>query len=124
VGGALAVCAVDELPLVGLIGAAAVGETVVSGAAELRVKESDRAAGVIRLLRSLGGAAEQRPDGFVVTGRGGLAGGRVHAGGDHRLAMAAAVAAVIARGGVEVHGFGAADVSWPGFAEALEALWS
>jgi 3-phosphoshikimate 1-carboxyvinyltransferase len=124
VGGVLAVRALDELPLVALIGAAAVGETVVSGAAELRVKESDRAASAVRLVRALGGEATELPDGFVVTGRGGLAGGEVDAGGDHRMAMCGAVAAVVAPDGVEVHGFEAVAVSWPGFTQAMEALWS
>jgi 3-phosphoshikimate 1-carboxyvinyltransferase len=124
VAGALAARSLDELPLVGLLGAAAVGETAVAGAAELRVKETDRAAGVVRLLRELGGTAEERQDGFVVGGRGGLTGGEVHASGDHRLALAAAVAAVIAPAGVTVQGFTAADVSFPGFTAAWEALWS
>ncbi len=124
VSGTLAVRALDELPLVAVLGAAATGETVVSGAAELRVKESDRAAAAVRLVRGLGGQATELPDGFIVTGRGGLAGGEVDAAGDHRVAMAAAVAGVISPGGVTVRGFEAAAVSWPGFADALEALWS
>ena len=124
VSGVLAVRTLDELLLVALLGAAATGESVVSGAAELRVKESDRAAAAVGLVRSLGGEAAELPDGFTIAGRGGLAGGEVDARGDHRLAMAAAVAAVISPGGVSVRGFEAAAVSWPGFAEALEALWS
>lgn len=124
VAGSLAVRALDELPLVAVLGAAVPGETVVSGAAELRVKESDRVAAAVRLVRDLGGHAEELPDGFVVTGSDGLTGGEVRAGGDHRIAMAGAVAAVIAPGGVEVNGFEAVAVSWPGFADALEALWS
>lgn len=114
----------DELPLVALLGAAAVGETVVGGAAELRAKESDRAAAAVTLVRALGGAAEERPDGFVVRGDGSLEGGRADAAGDHRIGMAAAVAAVICRGPVSVTGWEAVAVSWPGFAEALESLWS
>lgn len=124
VAGPLAVRALDELPLVAVLGAAARGDTVVSDAAELRVKESDRAAAAVRLVRDLGGRARELPDGFVVTGTGGLAGGEVEAGGDHRIAMAAAVAAVVATGGVQVKGFEAVAVSWPGFTEALESLWS
>jgi len=124
VEGPLAVRALDELPLVGLLGAAAHGPTLVSGASELRAKESDRAAAIVRLLCSLGGAAHEQPDGFIVNGGGGLAGGVADPGGDHRIALAAAVAAVLAPGGVEVLGFDAADVSWPGFAETWEALWS
>jgi len=124
IGASLAVRALDELPLVAVLGAAALGDTLVWGAAELRVKESDRIAAAVRLVRELGGRAEERPDGFLVSGSGGLMGGEVAAGADHRIAMAAAVAAVIARDGVKVHGFDTAAVSWPGFPEALEALWS
>ena len=124
VDGSLAVRALDELPLVGLLGAAARGVSVVSGASELRAKETDRAAAVVRLLRSLGGQAEEQADGFMVTGGGGLAGGVADPAGDHRIALAAAVAAVLAPEGVEVLGFDAADVSWPGFAATWEALWS
>jgi len=124
VSGTLAVRALDELLLVALLGAAAAGETVVSGAAELRVKETDRAAAAVRLVRALGGEAAELPDGFAVTGRGGLAGGEVDAAGDHRLALAGAIAAVIAPGGVTVRGFESAAVSWPDFVDALEALWS
>jgi len=124
VSGTLAVRALDELLLVAVLGAAAAGETVVSGAAELRVKETDRAAAAVRLVRALGGEAAELPDGFAVTGRGGLAGGEVDAAGDHRLALAGAIAAVIAPAGVTVRGFESAAVSWPDFVEALEALWS
>ena len=124
VSGTLAVRALDELLLVALLGAAAAGETVVSGAAELRAKETDRAAAAVRLVRALGGEAAELPDGFAVTGRGGLAGGEVDAAGDHRLALAGAIAAVIAPGGVTVRGFESAAVSWPDFVDALEALWS
>ena len=124
VSGVPAVRALDELLLVAVLGAAATGETIVTGAAELRVKESDRAAAAVRLIRSLGGEATELPDGFMISGRGALAGGEVHAGGDHRLAMAAAIAAVISPAGVRVKGFEAAAVSWPGFVDALETLWS
>jgi 3-phosphoshikimate 1-carboxyvinyltransferase len=96
---------------------------VVAGAGELRAKESDRVAAAVRLVRSLGGAAEERPDGFAVEGGPRLQAGVVDAGGDHRIAMTAAVAAAL---GIEVTvaGFAAVAVSWPGFAEALEGLWS
>jgi 3-phosphoshikimate 1-carboxyvinyltransferase len=123
VAGATALRALDELPLVAVLAAAAEGETVVAGAGELRVKESDRIAACVRMVRSLGGEAEERSDGFAVAG-GGLRGGIVDAGGDHRIAMAAAVAAVACTGEVEVQGFDSVAASWPGFAEALEDVWS
>ena len=84
--------AIDELPLVALLGCFAEGETVVRGAAELRVKESDRIATVVEGLRGLGADIEALADGFVVRGTGGLRGGRLDAHGDHRLALLGAVA--------------------------------
>ncbi len=116
--------AIDELPLVGLLGCFAEGETAVTGAAELRHKESDRIATVVAALRALGGEVEARPDGFVVAGTGGLRGGTIDAGGDHRLAMLGAVAGLASREGVVVRGFDAAAVSYPGFAADLRSLAS
>jgi 3-phosphoshikimate 1-carboxyvinyltransferase len=91
------------------------GETVVTGAEELRHKESDRIATVVEGLRSLGAAIEARPDGFAVQGTGGLRGGGLDAAGDHRLAMLGAVAGLTSREGVELRGADAAAVSYPGF---------
>jgi 3-phosphoshikimate 1-carboxyvinyltransferase len=114
--------AIDELPLVGLLGCFAEGETVVRGAAELRLKESDRIAAVVDGLRALGGEAEATEDGFVVRGTGGLRGGVIESRGDHRLAMLGAVAGLASREGVEVVGMDAAAVSYPTFAADLAAL--
>jgi 3-phosphoshikimate 1-carboxyvinyltransferase len=116
--------AIDELPLVALLGCFAEGETVVRGAAELRVKESDRIETVVDGLRGLGGQIEALDDGFAVRGTGGLRGGRLDAHGDHRLALLGAVAGLASENGVDVLGFEAADVSYPGFIEDLEALAS
>jgi 3-phosphoshikimate 1-carboxyvinyltransferase len=114
--------AIDELPLIGLLGALAAGTTVVRGAGELRVKESDRIAAVVGALRALGVRAEERPDGFAVTGGRVLPGGEMHSGGDHRLAMLGAVAGLASADGVAVGGFEASTVSYPGFARDLAAL--
>jgi 3-phosphoshikimate 1-carboxyvinyltransferase len=114
--------AIDELPLVALLGCFAEGETVVRGAQELRVKESDRIAGVVDGLRGLGAAIEATADGFVVTGAGVLRGGTIDARGDHRMAMLGAVAGLASQEGVRVIGMEAAAVSYPGFAEDLSAL--
>ena len=114
--------AIDELPLVALLGCFAEGETVVRGAQELRVKESDRIAGVVEGLRGLGATIEATQDGFVVTGAGGLRGGVIDARGDHRMAMLGAVAGLASAEGVEVVGMEAAAVSYPGFAEDLQGL--
>jgi 3-phosphoshikimate 1-carboxyvinyltransferase len=111
--------AIDELPLVALLGCFAEGETVVCGAQELRVKESDRIAGVVDGLRDLGADIEATADGFVVRGTGGLRGGSIDSRGDHRMAMLGAVAGLASREGVEVTGMEAAAVSYPGFVADL-----
>jgi len=116
--------AIDELPLVALLGCFAEGETVVRGAAELRFKETDRIALVVEGLRGLGAQIEAAEDGFTVTGSGGLRGGAMEAHGDHRLAMLGAVAGLASREGVEVVGMEAAAVSYPGFTADLERLLS
>jgi len=116
--------AIDELPLVALLGCFAEGETVVHGAQELRVKESDRIAGVVEGLRGLGAEIEATEDGFAVRGSGGLRGGVIDAHGDHRMAMLGAVAGLASREGVEVVGIEAAAVSYPEFVEDLARLCS
>jgi 3-phosphoshikimate 1-carboxyvinyltransferase len=114
--------AIDELPLVALLGCFAEGETVVRGAGELRVKESDRIATVVDGLRGLGADIEATDDGFVVRGTDGLRGGRISSHGDHRLAMLGAIAGLASREGVEVDGMEAAAVSYPGFVDDLHRL--
>ncbi len=114
--------AIDELPLVALLGVFAEGETVVRGAAELRLKESDRIATVVDGLRGLGASIEALEDGFAVHGTGRLRGGRIDAHGDHRLALLGAVAGLASEEGVEVVGMEAAAVSYPGFTADLAAL--
>jgi 3-phosphoshikimate 1-carboxyvinyltransferase len=114
--------AIDELPLVALLGCFAEGATEVRGAGELRLKESDRIATVVDGLRGLGARIEATADGFAVEGAGGLRGGVLEAHGDHRLAMLGAVAGLASRDGVEVIGVEAAAVSYPGFQADLAAL--
>jgi len=114
--------AIDELPLVALLGCFAEGETVVRGAQELRVKESDRIAGVVEGLRGLGATIEATHDGFAVTGTHSLRGGTIDAKGDHRMAMLGAVAGLASQEGVEVVGMEAASVSYPGFVDDLAAV--
>lgn len=113
---------IDELPLVGLLGARASGRTAVRGAGELRVKESDRIASVVAALVGIGCGAREREDGFVVTGSPRIPGGRVDAVGDHRLAMLGAVAGLASAEGVAVAGFEAVGVSYPRFAADLALL--
>jgi 3-phosphoshikimate 1-carboxyvinyltransferase len=114
--------AIDELPLVALLGCFAEGETIVTGAEELRVKESDRIAAVVEGLRGLGADIEAAPDGFMVRGGGGLRGGRLDARGDHRLALLGAVAGLASTEGVEVVGVEAARISYPDFAGDIATL--
>jgi 3-phosphoshikimate 1-carboxyvinyltransferase len=114
--------AIDELPLVALLGCFAEGETIVKGAQELRLKESDRIAGVVEGLRGLGADIEATPDGFAVRGTGGLRGGRIDSLGDHRLAMVGAVAGLASKEGVEVIGMDAAAISYPTFVGDIRRL--
>jgi 3-phosphoshikimate 1-carboxyvinyltransferase len=117
--------AVDELPLLALVGAFAEGETVVGGAGELRFKETDRISAVCEEFRKVGVEIEEREDGFVVRGTGAIRGGRASSRGDHRLAMGLAVAGLASRAGVEVEDVAVSSVSYPGFLEDLErvACW-
>ena len=94
------------------------------GAAELRVKESDRIAALVAGFRALGIDADERPDGFVVRGSGAPAGGVADARGDHRMAMAFAIAALAAQRPSRIEGADAVDVSYPGFFETLATLVS
>jgi 3-phosphoshikimate 1-carboxyvinyltransferase len=122
VGGAEVPLAIDELPLVALAACFAEGETTIRDAEELRRKESDRVATVSAALTALGGEVEPTADGMVVSGSGGLRGGAIDSHGDHRIAMLGAVAGLASREGVEVHGIGAAAVSYPGFEADLASL--
>lgn len=122
VGGAEIPLAIDELPLVALLGAFAEGETVIRDAGELRAKESDRIETVTTALTSLGIEVETTDDGLVVRGGGRPTGGLIDSKGDHRIAMLGAVAGLASRDGVEVAGFDAASVSYPGFEGDLSEL--
>jgi 3-phosphoshikimate 1-carboxyvinyltransferase len=116
---------IDELPAIAAL-AAHGGEVSVRGAAELRVKESDRIAALVAGFRGLGLLADERPDGFVVrgpsTGGQGPSGGVADARGDHRMAMAFAIAALAARAPSTIEGADAVAISYPGFFETLDRL--
>ena len=112
---------IDELPVLAAL-ATHGGELSVSGAGELRVKESDRISALADGLRRMGADIEEQPDGFPVRGARRLRGGEVHAHHDHRLAMAFAVAALGATGPTTIHGAGATAVSYPEFFSVLESL--
>jgi 3-phosphoshikimate 1-carboxyvinyltransferase len=114
---------VDELPLFALAAACARGESSVRGARELRVKETDRIEAVTNLLRTLGVRIRERDDGFGVRGVPSRPrGGGVGSGGDHRIAMLAAIAGLVSREGVEVGSADCVAISFPGFFELLESV--
>lgn len=113
--------AIDEIPAVALLCALADGPSRFRSVGELRVKESDRIAGIVAAIRGLGGEAAEDGDDLVVAG-GGLRGGAVDPEGDHRIAMASAAAALGSREGAEVRGAGCASISFPGFAATLGSL--
>lgn len=124
IAGDVAVRAIDELPVLAVLAARAHGTTTIRDAAELKVKESDRIATTCAMLRGFGVACEPRPDGLIVEGRPDrpLTAARVHADGDHRIAMAAAVAALVADGPTEVDDADNVATSYPGFAAAMSQL--
>jgi 3-phosphoshikimate 1-carboxyvinyltransferase len=111
---------IDEVPALAIAAARADGETVITGAAELRVKESDRIAAVAQGLRGLGADAEELPDGLVIRGPTAFEGGTVESFGDHRIAMAFAVAGLVASGTVTVREWSCVDTSFPDFLGTLE----
>ena len=112
---------IDELPVLAVL-ATAGGALRVTGASELRVKESDRITALVTGLRTLGADADELPDGFHVRARGRLTGGHVNAHGDHRLAMAFAIAGLTASAPVTIDGADAAAVSYPSFFADLDRL--
>ncbi|MBX6420528.1 MAG: 3-phosphoshikimate 1-carboxyvinyltransferase [Nevskia sp.] len=119
IGPELVALAIDEMPAVFVAAACAQGETCISGAAELRVKESDRIAAMCEGLRALGVAAQPRPDGALIVG-GGLRGGTVDSRGDHRVAMSFALAALRADQTVTILDCANVSTSFPGFVELAQ----
>jgi len=114
--------AIDELPLLGIIGALAEGETIVKDAKELRVKESDRIKSTVENLRKLGVDIVERSDGFVVKGTGKIVGGEGKSYGDHRMAMLLAIAGKLSMEGVRIKDAECVKISFPNFFEILEGI--
>ena len=119
VSGSTVVRMIDEFPVFAVAAAHARGKTVVADAGELRHKESDRIHDLCRELRNLGADLEESSDGFTVNGSGALKGGRAASHGDHRLAMALAVAGLASEGTIEIDGAGILSKSYPQFDQAL-----
>ena len=117
---------IDEVPILAVAAAAAEGVTVFEGIGELRVKESDRVAAIIEMLKVLGAESEIEGEALSVAGVGRLGGGTVDSHGDHRMAMAAAIAGAAGPGSIAVEGFEATATSYPGFARDLHHVtgWS
>jgi 3-phosphoshikimate 1-carboxyvinyltransferase len=122
IGGALIPRLIDELPALGVAAACADGDTLIRDAQELRAKETDRIETVAAGLDALGVVVEPTADGMGITGGRGLRGASLPSHGDHRLAMAWAVAALVASGETRVLGAEAVDVSYPGFWETLDRV--
>lgn len=122
IGPEMAARTIDEYPVLSVAAALAEGVTTITGAKELRYKESDRIAAMTRELGKLGVRVEEREDGMRIEGGRALQGGRVSSYGDHRVAMALAVAGLAADGGVEIDDSACADISFPGFFDLLEGV--
>ena len=118
--GALAAALIDEIPVLSILGSQVPGGLEIADARELRVKESDRIAAVAGNLRAMGAEVEERPDGLAIAGGQRLRGADIVTAGDHRIAMAFAVAGLAAEGETRIHEAECADVSFPGFFEMLE----
>ena len=113
---------IDEIPILAIAAAMATGQTVIADAAELKAKETDRIKTVVDALHAMGVRVEATADGMIIEGRGHLDAAAVESHGDHRLAMAWAVAALVARGEMAIAGSEAVDVSYPDFWRDLAAI--
>jgi 3-phosphoshikimate 1-carboxyvinyltransferase len=118
----MAAAMIDELPVLAVVATQIAGRSVIAGAAELRVKESDRLAAMEQGLSAMGADISVEDDGWVIHGPRSLEGARVDSAGDHRVAMALAVAGLIADGTTEIEGSECVDISYPGFFDHLEYL--
>ena len=111
----------DLMPILSVVAAASPGTTEISGAARLRLKESDRLSAMCQVIRALGGQAEEKEDGLIIRG-GPLQGGVIDGMNDHRVVMSAAIAATVCKHPVTILGVEAADKSYPGFFEDFARL--
>ncbi len=113
---------IDELPLIAVVATQAQGKTVVSGARELRVKETDRIKAIVSELKKMGADIEEREDGFAINGPTRLQGAVCESYNDHRIAMSLAVAALLAEGKTVIKNSECIDISFPGFEKTLQNL--
>ncbi|MCS7192059.1 MAG: 3-phosphoshikimate 1-carboxyvinyltransferase [Armatimonadetes bacterium] len=122
VAGELIPRTIDELPVLAAIATVAEGTTIIKDAQELRVKESDRIAAIVSELRKLGAQVEELPDGMVIYGNSKLSGAEVESHGDHRIAMALAIAGLLAEGETIVNNANCVAISFPQFPKVLSSL--
>ncbi len=113
---------IDELPILAVAAALANGVTVIADAAELRVKETDRLAAIAHHLRAMGVPVVEHPDGLEITGGAALKGAKLDSLGDHRIAMAFAIAGLFAEGETVITGTDCVNTSYPGFYETLQRV--
>jgi 3-phosphoshikimate 1-carboxyvinyltransferase len=113
---------IDELPLIAVVATQAQGKTVVSGARELRAKETDRIKAIVSELKKMGADIKEREDGFAVNGPTKLQGAVCESYDDHRIAMSLAVAALLAEGKTVIKNSECIDISFPGFEKTLQKL--
>lgn len=121
-GGEIIPNIIDEIPVLAILATQAEGQTVISDAAELRVKESDRIRTTVASLQKLGADIVERPDGMIIEGPVRLHGGAVESYGDHRIAMALAIAGLVADGSVTIADTACTRTSFPGFVALINAL--
>jgi len=122
IGGEIIPRLIDEIPALAVAALVAEGDTVISGASELRVKESDRISALAGELRKLGADLEETEDGMIIRGGLELKGANLDSCGDHRIAMALAVAGLVAQGETAVWGAEVINISFPGFMQSLRSL--
>lgn len=113
---------IDEIPILAVIATQARGETIISDAGELKVKESNRIAAIVHVLKRLGATIEERADGIRIVGRTPLKGGVCTSYGDHRIAMSLCVAGLISKDPIQVLGKESINVSFPGFEQKLQRV--
>ena len=113
---------IDELPLIAVMATQAQGKTVVSGAKELRVKETDRIKAIVSELKKMGADIKEREDGFTVNGPTKLQGAVCKSYNDHRIVMSLAVAALLAKGKTVIKNSECIDISFPGFEKILQKM--
>ncbi len=123
ISGAMIPRVIDEIPIIAILATQAEGETVIRDAEELRVKETDRIRAVVENLQRMGADIRELPDGMVISGKQKLKGAKIDSFGDHRIAMAFAVAGLVAEGETEIENADCVEISHPDFFRQLEGLY-